>query len=295
MNYKLSMTTIALCAAFAGGAQAQCLGSKSSTTTSAMLRMRGPLASLRQSTSASSDPVPSDTALAASAPVSIVGLWDLHIFFQGMEVDEAWDVFNADGNELLNDAAPAAVGNFCVGVWTQTGPLTVSLHHVSWIFDDSGNLSGRQTIDEKITLDPSGQSFTGTADGVNYDLDGNKITTGPLAPSSVTLQATRIAAPAATAANTASTKAVANPKNSTATLRQIVLDGSASTSADGKSLSYFWTLAQGSLPAAISQGATAKPVVTFGAGDGPYTFVLTVTDSAGGTATDTVTVNFAGV
>jgi len=94
---------------------------------------------------------------------------------------------------------------------------------------------------------------------------------------------------------TAVTKAVANPKNTTVTAREIALDGTASTSFDGKPLTYFWSIAMGSLPAAISGGNTATPIVSFGAGDGPYTFVLTVTDSAGKTATDTLTVNFSGV
>jgi phospholipase C len=95
--------------------------------------------------------------------------------------------------------------------------------------------------------------------------------------------------------STAVTKAVANPKNATVTLRQLTLDGSGSTSFDGKPLTYFWSIPMGSLPAAISGGNTATPIVSFGAGDGVYTFVLTVTDSAGKTATDTLTVNFSGV
>ena len=94
--------------------------------------------------------------------------------------------------------------------------------------------------------------------------------------------------------STAVTKAVANPKNATVTLRQFRLDGTASTSFDGKPLTYVWSLAPGSQPASISGANTATPIVDFGAGDGPYAFVLTVSDSAGKTATDTATVNFFG-
>ncbi len=90
---------------------------------------------------------------------------------------------------------------------------------------------------------------------------------------------------------TSTTTAVANPKNATVTVRQFQLDGSASTSFDGKALTYQWTLAQGSLPASITGGSTATPTVQF-TQSGPYTFTLTVTDDAGHTATDTTTVFF---
>jgi hypothetical protein len=90
------------------------------------------------------------------------------------------------------------------------------------------------------------------------------------------------------------TVAVANPKNVTVTTRQVQLDGTKSTSADGKPLTYLWTLPQGSLPAGIIQATTATPTVQFGRARGLYTFLLTVTDSTGKSATDTASVNFVG-
>ncbi len=90
------------------------------------------------------------------------------------------------------------------------------------------------------------------------------------------------------------TRAVAGPKGATATSRIYQLDGSASTSADGMALSYQWSIPAGNLQAAILQGATAMPTVQFSSGRGPYTFQLTVTDSAGKMSTDTVTVNYQG-
>ncbi len=89
------------------------------------------------------------------------------------------------------------------------------------------------------------------------------------------------------------TIAVANPKQATVSSRQFALDGRASTSFDGKPLTYAWTLAAGSPQASILGGTSATPAVQFGTG-GIYTFVLTVTDSAGKTATDTTTINFVG-
>ena len=89
------------------------------------------------------------------------------------------------------------------------------------------------------------------------------------------------------------TMAVASPKNAVVVTRQFQLDGSASTSFDGKPLAYLWTIPQGSPQAAISGATTARPTVQFGLGRGNYTFQLTVTDSIGGSSSDTVTIDYA--
>ena len=88
------------------------------------------------------------------------------------------------------------------------------------------------------------------------------------------------------ASTTTSTVAVAGPKDTTVTSRSIQLDGSKSTSADGKPLTYQWSTPQGSPSAAILGGTTATPSVQFTQGHVTYTFQLTVTDSTGKSATD---------
>lgn len=90
------------------------------------------------------------------------------------------------------------------------------------------------------------------------------------------------------------TMAVASPKNLTVTARQITLDGTASISADGKPLTYQWSIPQGSPSASILQGTTANPSIQFGQTHAIYIFQLTVTDSAGKSSSDIVTVNFQG-
>jgi hypothetical protein len=85
---------------------------------------------------------------------------------------------------------------------------------------------------------------------------------------------------------------VAIPKNLTTKAFELQLDGSTSTSFDGGPLTYQWSVNADSLPAAImgiSYPATTSKVQLEG-GPGTYTFTLTVTDSAGNTAADSVTV-----
>jgi hypothetical protein len=99
--------------------------------------------------------------------------------------------------------------------------------------------------------------------------------------------------PANRCATAAPTTAVAGPKDLTTILREVQLDGSKSTSSDGGPLQYRWAVAPGGPPAAIIKGNTATPSVQF-VSRNAYKFELTVTDSAGKTATDSVTVNYAG-
>ena len=92
----------------------------------------------------------------------------------------------------------------------------------------------------------------------------------------------------------ATTTAVAKPKTATTIAKQFSLDGDSSTSFDGKPLAYQWAVASGSPVAAIIGANTATPTVQFDGGFGTYTFMLTVTDSAGKMATDSVTITYLG-
>lgn len=92
----------------------------------------------------------------------------------------------------------------------------------------------------------------------------------------------------------AQTTAVAGPKNTPVFTRTAQLDGTKSTSADGKPLTYAWSIPAGSPQAAILGASTATPTVQFGQGRSTYTFLLTVTDSTGKTATDLLTVEYLG-
>jgi len=92
----------------------------------------------------------------------------------------------------------------------------------------------------------------------------------------------------------AKTTAVAGPKNATVVVRSMLLDGTASTAANGQPLTYSWTVPQGYTSVGLTGAATATPTVQFSTSRGTYAFQLTVTDSTGTSATDTVTVNYQG-
>jgi hypothetical protein len=100
--------------------------------------------------------------------------------------------------------------------------------------------------------------------------------------------------PANRCGGAAKTMAVAAPKNTTVTAASIYLDGTGSTSADGKSLTYSWTVPMGSPGVAMSGASTAMPTIQFSKTRGTYQFQLTVTDSTGKTSTDTAVIYFQG-
>jgi len=95
-------------------------------------------------------------------------------------------------------------------------------------------------------------------------------------------------APSAGAGST--TKAVANPKNTFTSVLSVALDGTKSTSYNGAPLTYQWTSASTNQAVLITGANTATPSVVFLGSVGTYSFVLTVTDTAGNTSTDTAMV-----
>ncbi len=70
---------------------------------------------------------------------SIVGMW--HVVFTGESMNdgpyvlpEPFDnsvvVWHPDGTEIMNSSRPAQDGNFCLGVWKQTGKRQYFLNHI---------------------------------------------------------------------------------------------------------------------------------------------------------------------
>jgi arylsulfatase A-like enzyme len=92
--------------------------------------------------------------------------------------------------------------------------------------------------------------------------------------------------------NGAGTLAIASPKGVQTTSRDFVLDGTGSTAFDNGVLTYAWTQTSGP-SAALTATNTSKALVQFQS-PGAYGFKLTVTDSAGISSSDTLTVTYYG-
>jgi len=105
-------------------------------------------------------------------PASIVGLWRFQ-FSPELGGDFGTLIWHEDGTEVMISAArnPAA-GDVCMGVWKQTGPYTYELNHIAMGHDGppggppSPTFTNTVHLHEYITLDPSGNSYTGRIDAV---------------------------------------------------------------------------------------------------------------------------------
>ena len=108
---------------------------------------------------------------------SIVGLWHTTFVSGGLPWDEAFEQWHSDGTELaIDNAVPPLLGNVCVGVYKQTGPRTYSLRHVTWNWDPSGApLAGTFLLLMTVSVDPHGNTFSGTFVTDSFDTFGNVI------------------------------------------------------------------------------------------------------------------------
>ena len=124
---------------------------------------------------------------------TIVGMWQVtytvgdtsNIFNQTL------DQWHSDGTEFENADLPPLGGNICMGVWKQTGPLTVRLHHIGLMFSADGlDAIGSFTLDEVNTIAPNGKTYSGSFTFKTYDTYGNysgTTVTGKIAATRVTV------------------------------------------------------------------------------------------------------------
>ncbi len=180
---------------FALSASAQCGASDGHAASNAVSSVLARSVPLRFATAAAVHQSEGNTQ-GKPTDVSIVGFW--HVTFtsegttnppipDGAIVDMGFAQWHSDGTEILNSSRPPATSNFCLGVWDKTGHFTYNLNHFALSSDLSGNLIGPANIRENVTLDASGNSYSGTFSIDQFDLSGNT-----LAHILGTIKATRI-------------------------------------------------------------------------------------------------------
>ncbi len=111
----------------------------------------------------------------------IVGLWKAKFVAQGNEgipdgtiVDSPLVQWHGDGTEFMNSIKPPVTGNICMGVWRRTSKLHYTLNHFALAFQPDGvTFLGPAQIQEEITLDKKGNTYSGTFTISQYDPQGN--------------------------------------------------------------------------------------------------------------------------
>jgi hypothetical protein len=227
----------------------------------------------------------------ATAP-TIVGLWHSVLLADPKGgyntagpnvIDEGFEIWHADGTEVLNDISAPVTGNVCFGVWSQTGPLTYQLKHPTWIFDEtSTQVIGIGTIAEQVTLDANGNSFSGTSTFDILDLTGANIVHFSAAVLGERINSDgQLYQP--TPPSGVITTAVVTPASLTTSQHSITLDGSGSTGVGA--LTYLYSVVPGGkVPAILQTPNNPKATIQFVSGPGTYTVQLKVTDSTGKSA-----------
>lgn len=189
------LVALVLALAIAPGALAQCLSTNLVRPSSWQPQMGG----VRLMTTAFGD-------IGDQGSPSIVGMW--HVVFTahsmngaaipdpGAVIDNAVVVWHADGTEIMNSSRPAQDGNFCLGVWKQTGRLSYFLNHIPWQGNDPsggaggiGNPEGGAQVLEQVTLSADGNHYSGWFTLTAYDTAGNQTVsfTGSLSATRITV------------------------------------------------------------------------------------------------------------
>ena len=146
---------------------------------------------------------------------SIVGLWQFTFVAKGNGnntppfnppdgaiLDAGYVQWHSDGTELMNSGRDPATGSFCMGVWKSTGRFKYKLNHVALSWDATGQscppsqqpgatgcFQGPGNIREEITLDHSGDHYTGRFTLDQYDSTGTMLLfelTGTIAADRIT-------------------------------------------------------------------------------------------------------------
>jgi hypothetical protein len=139
---------------------------------------------------------------------TIVGFW--HVTFTAKTsmgaaipdtvIDDALSTWHDDGTETMNSGRPAQDGNFCLGVWKQTGHSSYKLNHFAlgnqYVPGTPngvvGDPAGPTQILESVRVDSDGKRFSGsfTLTATNTLGQPTQIFTGVITATRITLDTT---------------------------------------------------------------------------------------------------------
>jgi hypothetical protein len=111
----------------------------------------------------------------------IVGMWKFSFVVKnsvGGDIVADWGFtqWHSDGTEITNSAARSpATQNFCLGVWKKVGPSTYKLNHQALNYDAGGTLLGLAVIGEQVTVDKTGNAYSGTFSIDVFDTLGHNL------------------------------------------------------------------------------------------------------------------------
>jgi hypothetical protein len=120
---------------------------------------------------------------------SIVGMWHVKFIVGTDVIDDALATWHSDGTEIMNSSKPPISQSWCMGVWKPVGRSSYRLHHIAIGWSDEGAPLGPAEIRETVTVDRSGNTFTGHFTIDQYLTDE---TAPPIAHVEGDLQGTRV-------------------------------------------------------------------------------------------------------
>ncbi|MEQ7874696.1 hypothetical protein ABDK56_11905 [Sphingomonas sp. ASV193] len=105
---------------------------------------------------------------------SIVGFWSFTMTPTSGPGDFGFQQWHSDGTELMNSGGRApASENICMGAWRSVGPNRYHLNHLALSYDPtSGQLNARVNIKEDVSVDATGNSYSGSFTLDVYDPTG---------------------------------------------------------------------------------------------------------------------------
>lgn len=134
---------------------------------------------------------------ANAGQASVVGLWKFEMKVNGTIIDFGTIEWHDDGTELtISGGRNPSDGDTCMGAWQQVGFSKFRLNHIAMAYAGGAYL-GVAHFHELVTVDPTGQSYSGTftleqfADSTSDPFNESGT---PLATVSGTVAATRVSA-----------------------------------------------------------------------------------------------------